>query len=704
MALIKVTAANALPSVRQLIADCRKVGADAGALPTTECINRGLDGLDAFCAGRHLDVEMVRVGAVGSDTAGRVAAWVGAGLTAQHVTGETPGLIVVERPGSFALRVCSRAAVPGLPLAAGAPRAPILLVVSLLGASDEATRAAVDAAAQDRPLVFVIGPPLPAVEEIHRRVVARAQACERLISTTLSEDGLGAFLSSPPWDGRIEVLRAQSAAAGIESLVTAFTLGLEAQTRETRVRRQVAQQRLARFQSKGPSATPSATPAELLSAVKSRVQRMFSEFERGAADRLQELLGYPAGSLMREIDERLNAFSELDHEERAGKLATRVPPAFEQELGKSIRERVGRHLMADVVAINDLFRLLGQEIERMLAEAEGPPVVLNFDYLTEERVRKLLVAYASFQSSYRGEMARPGFEEYFASVRKYAMLLVMGASMFGLSSYVRLYREYTIPITVMLVLFGTASVVSSTRTERAENMERELEAARASMRPELKRILSDIQKQWTTTLTQYLAEQSPAILELVDGAFKAHQVRRESAVVPERDRLQRQVQALDALDKRLPLTTKARDAFSTSLAQVKSDLRQALTAPPAPAAAARPATAAAQPSSSAGAAASGAAAAAAAAATAAQAAAQAPSPARERMAALQAKMAEARGAAQAGGAAGGDKGEPAALSPARQKLEALKAKLAASKGGTPAAPAAEAKPESAKPSQGTGQS
>jgi hypothetical protein len=699
MALLKVTAANALPTVRQLIGDLKKVGADAGALSTTDSVNRGLDNLDGYCAGRFLDVELLRAGAVGADTAGRVAAWIGKGLTAQHVTGETSGCVVVEGPGAFTLRVQSRAAVPGLPLAAGAPRAPILIVVSLLGAADEATRKAVDVAAQDRPLALVLGPPLPAVEELHKRVCARAQTCERQVSTTLQEEGFGTFLSSPPWDGRTDVLRALSAAAGLESLVTALTFGLEAQTRETRVRRQVTQQRLARFQTKGPSATPASAPAELLSAVKSRLQRMFSEFERGASDRLQELLGYPAGSLTREIEGRLNAFAELEHEERSGKLATRVPAAFEQEQVKFIRERVGRHLMADVVAINDLFRLLGQEIERMLAEAEGPPLVLHFDYLTEERVRKLLLGYASFQSAYRGEMARPGFEEYFASVRKYAMLLVMGASMFGLSSYVRLYREYTIPLTVLLVLFGTASVVTSTRTERAENMERELEMARTAMRPELKRILSDIQKQWTTTLAQYLAEQAPAVLELVDGAFKAHQVRRESAVVPERDRLQRQIQAMDALDKRLPQTTKARDVVSTSLAQVRGDLRQALTAAPAPVAgaAARPAAGAGPAAASLpGAAATGGAAAAAAAAAAAQAAAQAPSPARERMAALQAKMAEARGAAT------GDKAEAAVLSPARQKLEALKAKLTASKAGTSAAPAAEAKADAGKSGQAAG--
>jgi hypothetical protein len=339
------------------------------------------------------------------------------------------------------------------------------------------------------------------------------------------------------------------------------------------------------------------------------------------------------------------------------------------------------------VALNDLFRLLGQEIERMLAEADGPPLVLRCEFLTEERVRKVLASYSLFQSSYRGEMPRPGFGEYFASVRKYAMILVMGASMFGLSSVVRQYREYTIPITVMLVLFGTASVMISTQTERVENLEKELEAARNSMRPELRRILSEIQKQWTLTLSQHLGEQATAILEQVDGAFKAHQSRKDAAALPERDRLQRQIQALDALEKKLPALAKAREAVLASAVQVKGDLRPVLSGAP-PAGASRLGIGAARAAAPAAAVAKAAPAAAAAEAE------DGPSPARERLAALQAKVAAARAAAKEAAAGQND----AAASPARQKLEALKAKMAAAR----ATPAASAQPSDGAAPAGAG--
>jgi hypothetical protein len=304
----------------------------------------------------------------------------------------------------------------------------------------------------------------------------------------------------------------------------------------------------------------------------------------------------------------------------------------------------------------------------------------------------VLKAYAVFQSNYHGEMPRPGFGEYFAAVRKYAMILVMGASMFGLSSLVRQYREYTVPITVMLVLFGTASVVTSTRTQRMDLMERETEAARNSLRPEFRRVLGEIQKPWQTTFSQHLAEQSASVLEQVDSAFRSHHARKDAGGAPERDRLQRQLQSLDAVEKRAPVVTKAKDALLTSLAQVRGDLRQALTSTPVTVAAARPAIAARPAVASAGAPAG-----APAGPAAAPEAPAAPSPAQERLAALQAKMAAAREASQAASAA---KPEAAAPSAARQKLEALKARLAAAKEGGAAAGSAKAA-DGQKPAEGT---
>ena len=189
----------------------------------------------------------------------------------------------------------------------------------------------------------------------------------------------------------------------------------------------------------------------------------------------------------------------------------------------------------------------------------------QFSYLAEDRVRRMLDMTVALHVQYRGELPHQGFSEYFASVRKYSMILVMGASMFGMSSLMRQYREVTVPLTILLVLGGTYSVISSTRRERVENLESELEAARNALRPELKRIFTEVQKAWSATFIGFLNEQIARALAEVEAAVKDHQARRGAEASPERERLQRQLAQLDAVDKKLLAVGKARDGVAATV-------------------------------------------------------------------------------------------------------------------------------------------
>jgi hypothetical protein len=160
MALVKVTAANALSTVRQVMADLRKTVADAGPLPTTESIGRALDALDTYCGSRHVDVDVIRVEAVGPEASRRLAAWLGPGISAEDFSSEMSSLALVERPGPLSLRVRCRALGPEPPTTAGTPRAPVLVIILVAGKIDAAARAQLEAAAQDRPLVLLTGAPV----------------------------------------------------------------------------------------------------------------------------------------------------------------------------------------------------------------------------------------------------------------------------------------------------------------------------------------------------------------------------------------------------------------------------------------------------------------------------------------------------------------------------------------------------------------
>ncbi|MGH9887185.1 MAG: hypothetical protein ACREBE_16785, partial [bacterium] len=108
--------------------------------------------------------------------------------------------------------------------------------------------------------------------------------------------------------------------------------------------------------------------------------------------------------------------------------------------------------------------------------------------------------------------------------------------------------------------------------------EKEEDAARNSLRPEIKRVLTDVQKQWSSTLSQYLQEQLVGVLAEVDTQVRDFALRKGSEGNPEKDRLQRQLQGLDATEKRFQATGKAREAAAAAIPQIRADLRPLVVA------------------------------------------------------------------------------------------------------------------------------
>jgi hypothetical protein len=583
--IAKLSVATALPTVRQLIGDLGKAAAEVGGLAGLEVVTKGVDALTEHSDGKGVEVDLVIVAPADAADAQRASAWVGDTFPPASLWGpssKTEMVILREAEGRAALRVAVQPLTTVHAQAAGTPKAPVLvLLVGSPGALHADNVSAIERLAEDRPLVVLIGPSSqPSTGELESRVRNLAWSSQLVDIAALPETTLQAQLAGPPWGGGLNLLRAYSTAAGLESLAGVFDLALQQQARHIKVKRSAAQAKLGPVKGAAAgTAKPPAAASDVVNEIKSRVQRHTQEFERGASERLVNLLGPATGTLTRESETLLLQLDDLEEEERSTKVETRIAAEFEERLTRTIRQRISRHCLADVVALNDLFRLLAQEIDRSLHAAQGPPFVAQFAYLTEERVRRLIDMYAIFPVNYRGEMPKRGFGEYFASVRKYSMLLVMGASMFGLSSMMRQYREFTVPATILLVLFGSYSVAASTREQRVENLEKELEAARNSLRPELKKMFGEVQKSWAATLIQFMNEQVAAVLAEIDVVVKEHQARRGADSNPERERLQRQVQALEAAEKKLAAPAKAKDTLLVSVAQVRGELRQLLPRP-----------------------------------------------------------------------------------------------------------------------------
>ncbi len=615
MALVRATLPTALPTVRQFVADFKKLAREAGSSPALDNLALSLDGLEASANRKSVDVELILLAPLDAEEANRVSAWLGPGFPPAPLLAPPADPVEVGVPGPpLELRVQLRAARGRAPRKAGAARPGVLVLIANRPVDlDEDALSALDRAFEDRPHVVLLAsakpsapasappalegpgaeeggpagePPAPALspadDPFFKNLEARAKAgaWTSLTHRILPELSLQARLAATPWDSLQDLFRAHSVAGALDSLMGVFEMAVEQQEKDIRVNKAVTQQKLAKFgPQKGPGAAASPI-ADLLADLKTRTQRLSQEFERGAAERLQDLLGLPAGALVRETEALLAGLNDLETEPKAKTLGVKVPAEFEEKANRLIRERVAKHCGADLVALNDLFRLIGQEIEKTLAQAQNPPIVVQFRYLTDERVRRMLDMYGIFQAVFKGDIPSPGFSEYFASVRKYSMLLVMGASMFGAAAILRQYKEYTIPITVLLVGFGIYQVAISTRQQRIETMENQLDAARTQMRQEFRRIIGELQKQWSATLNQYLSEQIAGALAEIDAGIKESQGKKGGGDAnPERDRLLRQAQTLEASEKRLAASGKTRDALAGSISQIRGDLKGLMPGP-----------------------------------------------------------------------------------------------------------------------------
>jgi hypothetical protein len=335
-----------------------------------------------------------------------------------------------------------------------------------------------------------------------------------------------------------------------------------------KAKRALLQQRVGRLQQRG-----SAPPIEAVSDVRNRLQRHFSDFARGLEDRLQGLLAAPNGTLVQETEERLTAFPPLSREDRLKTTVTRVPAEFEEELLETVHERMLAHGTRDLVAMRDMFRLVQSEIEQVLAAQGAPAVVIQFQHLTDERLRRLLEMQILLQRKYQGELPRAGFFEYVMIARRYQMVFFMFFSAFGLS-FLRTYREFMIPTAILLLSFGAINVVNSVRRERSESLERETEKARETLRVDLRRMFTELQRGWTSVVAQHLSDQVPIVVGHVESTLRDSAGRRGDQAAEERQRLQRQLQGLETSERRLLAAAKGRDLVATAVAQLRGELRQ----------------------------------------------------------------------------------------------------------------------------------
>lgn len=601
MALIRITPENAVDTVLEQLDSFADSVANAGRAPSMLKLGENAVELKELAASGCLEVEVIGLGGLHPSWTGVIAKWVEIDPEPLVRIDEEETTIELEPDLSkvaSVVRVRSQLDTP--PERAGTRVPPVLVVgCGTQEAPDKESLGKVLEQIQSRPLTLVLAPKdltwAKAMTGLGSRndFVCKARDLEDL---SASESTLADSLDQPTWKQACELAASWSIAGGLASLYEAFSVTLEKEDRAARAKKASVEQRAQQLQS-------APMPTELLGDARAVIQKPFDRFQKSVSRELKDLVAQHEGSLWREINAAAGELDRFDVVKKPKSDVVSVPADFLNPLLDRIKEVLGDACRSTQMSLRDLLRDVKQDMEQLLEERGGPPVVLHFQELPPDRVNKILERAVTIQRPYKGDITRKGPMDIFMAARRYQMLFFMIFSAFGLS-FIRSFTAFTVPAGLMLMAYGFLNVYQGFKQQRAEAEEKELDKARDSLRSDLTRAMGEVQKLWDQTLSAFMTEQQQNALELVEGTIRTSSAMDSRHAAGDKELVQQQIKSLDASQKKLADGIKNADAASTDLTQIRSSLIEffvSATAPPEAAAGAQGAGAASGAAATAGA-------------------------------------------------------------------------------------------------------
>ena len=564
MVYLRTTTASAMPTAIQVADEMKKWIGNAGGLAPAMDMLASLQNLHMYSRESAFDVEVIL--AAGADLVqfDILNSWLGNALESHNLDRLAREPIHYETPSHeeqipVNLTISTPDTAPIRKV--GVPVPPVLALIL----SDAAQWEIVSHLIKERGIIFVIGhhPEAYPLQFKEYAWETLSYDWEMVEASTLQQ-----ILSSSPYCDAKELLQTFAVANSLSKLSEVLSLAVDQEVKGTKIKRAMIQQKAAKMQQQG-----MVNSNEFFSELRSYIQHQLYDFERGAANRMNDLFAPQTGTLFVEIKNRINGLDTLEKISMAKTTQLSIPGSFSQALLKVIFEKVIAHCRNDLLTMKDFFKLISQGVEDKIMKSKGPPVVPQFQFISVEQVEKLLDGKILLERMFKGELPRKGFYEYLMAARRYQMVAFMLLSAFGLS-FLRRYREYMIPLTIVLLSVGGISIFHSVRRERTEGLAKEIEKAKDLLQAELTRIFNDIQRGWSTLISNHLKEQSVALMSQIESSTRHHYRHQIDIETEEKQRVQRQLHGLDTQERTLLGVKKARDAFNNTLVQLIGDLPQ----------------------------------------------------------------------------------------------------------------------------------
>jgi|GEM_PF-4055760 hypothetical protein len=308
--------------------------------------------------------------------------------------------------------------------------------------------------------------------------------------------------------------------------------------------------------------------SDLNSALKSKIANWVQEAEKNIRSKYEDaqrpnigLYATTAQSISTQLGE-LDSYDLAEKNERVGtKINEEYLNAVLQHLGGVLGNDFDQDILKFQAEKQQLIASLGQinnnRIPKELFKLDKVP--LNIP--TPQKIKDTYVAFAK---NYQGEMVKKGKMEYFVAIRDYTgIIMVVGGLLSPLTIIANaadseLFKSMGVglrvtiaSLTFLMVLYGFFDLRKRIPMKRREELERELGKARELLFQESKKILADGSKEWASVMIASLRDFAQQLNLEIESITKSMQSSIQSQNLEERNKIEKQRQAMDLIQKRI---------------------------------------------------------------------------------------------------------------------------------------------------------
>ena len=396
----------------------------------------------------------------------------------------------------------------------------------------------------------------------------------KLIESTLNEhltnETFNSFLNGLLANNNSEIFKESSIIEYIAYINKILKHSIEQEEENINSKKFIFQQQISLLQQ-----TTNNTTAEWLQGLKAQVGKYFTDYEKGVKTKIEDITRPQTGLLWNEFEDRVNSLDKLDKIDKAKMTEVRISKEFEVDFLGTIYKRLYSYFSNDLKSLSDLYKEISSNFETELKQIGITLLPYYFNHLTDRAITKILDSSVRIDRPYKNETPRKGAYEYFMAVRRYQIVFIMLFSTFGVA--LASFKQYMIPITIVLLAIGGYLVWKSVTEEREDTAAKELERAKESLRTEYKRILSESQREWMTTLSDHQKEQLTHLVNSLEKQTKDFSAKKATLQNEQKKLISRQAQGVDLKQKVIQESIKRLASINNSILQHKSELKTSLS-------------------------------------------------------------------------------------------------------------------------------